>query len=80
MPQKTLVVLQNPKTGYTYYTKRNKKGENADKKLALKKFDPTIREYANFVEQKKNPKPKKVTPVQQAKKPKAKKEEKVEAK
>lgn len=44
MPQKTLVVLQNPKTGYTYYTKRNKKGENADKKLNLKKFDPMIRE------------------------------------
>jgi ribosomal protein L33 len=75
MAQKTLVILQNPKTGYTYYTHRNKKGEKGDKKLSLKKFDPTTREYALFEEQKGKPKAKKQEKKQA---PKAKKEKKAE--
>lgn len=72
MPQKTLVILQNPKTGYTYYTKRNRKGEKGNEKLTLKKFDPTIRGYADFVEQKGKPKAKKEEKVQQPKTKKSK--------
>jgi ribosomal protein L33 len=59
MAQKTLIILQNPKTGYTYYTHRNRKGEKGNTKLSLKKFDPNIRGYAEFIEQKGKPKAKK---------------------
>lgn len=71
MAQKTLTILQNPKTGYTYYTKRQKKGDKAEKKLSLKKYDPIAKAHVEFVEVKgSKPKPKKVEKKQQAKKKK----------
>ena len=58
MPQKTMTIIQNKKTGYTYYTKRNKKGEKGDQKLKLRKYDPIARAHAWF-EEVKGTKPKK---------------------
>jgi len=53
MPQKTLVILQNPDTRETYYTKRSKKGEKADKKLELKKYSKKLKKHVTFKEVKK---------------------------
>ena len=50
MPQKTMTIIQNKQTGYTYYTTRNKKGEKGDQKLKLKKYDPIARTHAWFEE------------------------------
>jgi ribosomal protein L33 len=58
MPQKTMTIVQNKQTGYTYYTTRQKKGDKADQKLKLRKYDPILRAHAWFEEVKGN-KPKK---------------------
>lgn len=57
-----MTIVQNKKTGYTYYTKRNKKGEKADQKLKLRKYDPIARAHAWF-EEIKGAKPKKKAKV-----------------
>jgi len=53
MAQKTLIILQNSDTRETYYTRRNKKGENADKKLELKKYSSKLKKHVVFKEVKK---------------------------
>jgi len=60
MAQKTMTIIQNKKTGYTYYTTRQKKGEKGDQKLKLRKYDPIARAHAWF-EEVKGAKPKKKT-------------------
>jgi ribosomal protein L33 len=60
MAQKTMTIIQNKQTGYTYYTTRAKKGEKADEKLKLRKYDPILRAHAWF-EEVKGSKPKKKT-------------------
>jgi ribosomal protein L33 len=50
MAQKTLTIVQNKQTGSTYYTKKSKKGDNVDKKLKLKKYDPVTRQHEIFEE------------------------------
>ena len=60
MAQKTMTIIQNKKTGYTYYTTRQKKGDKADQKLKLRKYDPIARAHAWF-EEVKGAKPKKKT-------------------
>ncbi|PIP87010.1 50S ribosomal protein L33 [Candidatus Campbellbacteria bacterium CG22_combo_CG10-13_8_21_14_all_36_13] len=59
MAQKTLIILQNSDTRETYYTRRNKKGENADKKIELKKYSPKLKKHVVFKEVKKLSKKKK---------------------
>lgn len=45
-----MTIVQNKKTGYTYYTTKQKKGEKADIKLKLRKYDPILRAHAWFEE------------------------------
>ncbi len=53
MAQKTLIILQNPDTKETYYTRRNKKGDKADQKIEVKKYSAKLRKHVIFKEVKK---------------------------
>ena len=53
MAQKTRVIIQNPDTGTTYETRKAIKGDAANVKLSMRKFDKKIRAHADFVEIKK---------------------------
>lgn len=57
-----MTIVQNKQTGYTYYTTRQKKGDKADQKLKLRKYDPILRAHAWF-EEVKGTKPKKKAKV-----------------
>lgn len=59
MAQKALVILQNPDTKETYYTRRNKKGDKADQKIEIKKYSPKLKKHVVFKEVKKLSKKKK---------------------
>jgi len=52
MAQKTLVALQSP-SGHVRYTRKQIKGDNANVKLALSKFDPTTRSHQVYKQVKK---------------------------
>jgi len=58
MAQKALIILQNSDTRETYYTRRNKKGDKADKKLELKKYSAKLKKHVVFKEIKGHPKKK----------------------
>ena len=60
-----MTILQNKKTCYTYYTTKQKKGEKADIKLKLRKYDPVARAHAWF-EEVKGSRPKKMSADKQS--------------
>jgi large subunit ribosomal protein L33 len=51
MSQDQLIKLKSTKSGYTYYTRKNKK--LVTRKIELKKYDPTVRKHVIFKEAKK---------------------------
>lgn len=53
MSQENLIKLRNKDTGEVLFTRKNKKGENAGKKLELKKFSKKARKHVVFKEAKK---------------------------
>ena len=52
MAQKTLTAMQSP-SGHVRYTRKQIKGDKANEKLALKKYDPTTRTHQLYKQVKK---------------------------
>jgi large subunit ribosomal protein L33 len=51
MSQDHLIRLKSSKSDFVYYTRKNRK--KVERKIELKKFDPTIRKHVAFKEIKK---------------------------
>ena len=51
MSQDNLIKLKSTKSGYVYWTRKNRKG--VERKIELVKFDPTLRKRVTFKEAKK---------------------------
>jgi large subunit ribosomal protein L33 len=51
MSQDHLIKLKSTKSDYVYYSRKNRKG--VERKIELKKFDPTLRKRVVFKEAKK---------------------------
>ncbi|MEJ0053399.1 MAG: 50S ribosomal protein L33 [bacterium] len=51
MSQDHLIKIKSSKSDFVYYTRKNRK--KVERKIELKKFDPTIRKHVAFKEVKK---------------------------
>ena len=51
MSQDNLIKLKSTKSDYVYWSRKNRKG--VERKIELKKFDPTLRKHVTFKEAKK---------------------------
>ncbi|MBL1434342.1 50S ribosomal protein L33 [Candidatus Wolfebacteria bacterium] len=53
MSQNNLIKMKSTESTHMYWTRKNKKGEGAERKLELKKYDPILRKHVIFKESKK---------------------------
>lgn len=51
MSQVNLIKLKSTKSGYIYWTRKNRK--KVERKIEVKKYDPTLRKHVTFKEAKK---------------------------
>ena len=51
MPQERLIKLKSTKSAHVYYSRKNKK--KVERKIELKKYDPTLRKRVVYKEAKK---------------------------